>query len=178
MIYCYTFIDYLANINVKMLLQPRTFKHKKIHKKRTSTYHSNIIKLTYGTSGLLLLRTLQLSSIHLTKFKLFLKKAVKKVDKTKRKFWFNGFPHLPLTRKSTGSRMGKGKGKVKRWFIRIKGNSLLFEFKNLRYGKSKYFIKQMSFRINVPTKPIFANKTLLMLPFLRTKKVFLSVLWQ
>lgn len=94
-------------------MQPRTFPYKKIQKNRTLVFNKNFINLSFGSSGLLLLKSILLTSKHLSKFKLFLKKATKKVDKTKRIVWFNGFPHLPLTKKFTGSRMGKGKGKVK-----------------------------------------------------------------
>jgi len=54
-----------------------------------------------------------LKSNNLNNFKLILKKLTKKSNITKRKFWFNLFPQLPLTKKIIGSRMGKGKGKIK-----------------------------------------------------------------
>jgi ribosomal protein L16/L10AE len=46
------------------------------------------------------------------RLKLFLKKAARKTDKTLRRVWVNTFPHIPLTKKVIGSRMGKGKGKL------------------------------------------------------------------
>lgn len=160
-----------------MLLQPRIFNYKKKQKKRSLTFFKHISKLIYGSSGLLLLKSLQLTSEHLFKFKLFLKKAVKKTDKTRRFFWFNGFPQLPLTRKSTGSRMGKGKGKLKYWFIRLKGGIFLFEFKNLRSGRSNYFCKQISYKLNIPTKVIFANSNSFSFPLLNSKKFFWHIFW-
>jgi ribosomal protein L16/L10AE len=48
----------------------------------------------------------------MSKFIIFLKKINKKSEKTKRKLWFRTFPYFPLTRKSQGLRMGKGKGKL------------------------------------------------------------------
>ena len=42
----------------------------------------------------------------------FLKKSSRKFDKTLRYMWFHVFPHIPITRKVEGSRMGKGKGKL------------------------------------------------------------------
>jgi large subunit ribosomal protein L16 len=95
-----------------LLLQPRHFKHKKVHKQRQITYSKLLPQLSIGSCGLLILQPIQLSSKHLSKFKLFLKRAVRKSGKTKRFFWFKAFPHLPLTRKAVGSRMGKGKGKL------------------------------------------------------------------
>ena len=69
-----------------MLLQPRTFKHKRIHKRRSIIKCKKNSNLSFGTSGLVILRPLQLSSTQLQRFKLFLKRAMRKTDKTKRFF--------------------------------------------------------------------------------------------
>jgi ribosomal protein L16/L10AE len=44
--------------------------------------------------------------------KVTLKKAIRKPDHTRRYVWFNTFPHMPLTKKPKGMRMGKGIGKL------------------------------------------------------------------
>src|ERR1700733_9393740 len=96
---------------VFMLLQPRTFKSKKIQKKRRCIQFANKCALYFGNAGLFLKKSVQLTSGKIFKFKLFLKKSAKKGDKTRRRFWFLAFPHLPLSKKPIGTRMGKGKGK-------------------------------------------------------------------
>ncbi len=164
-------------ICVKLLLKPRRFNYKKLHKQRKVVYSNSRITLNFGSCGLLLLQPLQLSSKRLIKFKLFLKRAVRKSDKTKRFFWFNGFPHLPLTRKPLGSRMGKGKGKVEIWFAQLKPGSFLFEFVNLRHGRALYFFKQMMIRLQVPSKPVFKNSFYLPLPTSNSQKFFLTIFW-
>jgi ribosomal protein L16/L10AE len=60
----------------------------------------------------MILKPVHLSAAQIFRFKLFLKKAVKKSDKTRRFAWLLAFPHLPLTKKPNGIRMGKGKGKL------------------------------------------------------------------
>ena len=159
-----------------MLLQPRIFKYKKIQKRRSIIFFKSNNKLKFGDNGLLLLKTIQLSSNHLLKFKLFLKKAIKKRDKTKRFFWFNSFPHLPLTKKSTGSRMGKGKGKLKCWHTNIKSGVFLIEFINLRFGRSKYFFKQIVFKLGIKAKLFYLNKRFINYPFSK-KKTFFNIFW-
>jgi large subunit ribosomal protein L16 len=72
---------------------------------------------------------------------------VKKSDKTRRFIWFYSFPHLPLSKKPVGLRMGKGKGKLECWFTNIRGGIILFEFKNLRSGRANYFIKQIKHKL-------------------------------
>jgi ribosomal protein L16 len=160
-----------------MILQPRTTRHKKLHKTRSITIPKKTPNLNYGTSGLLLLQPLRLSSKHLSKFKLYLKRAMRKTDKTKRFVWFHGFPHLPLTKKSPGSRMGKGKGKVEIWFCQLRPLTFLFEFVNLRSGRARFFFKQMSHRLQIPTKFIFQNKKYISGPCSNSNKHFFKVFW-
>jgi large subunit ribosomal protein L16 len=94
-----------------LLLRPRKFTYKNIQKRRSLNKLVNK-KLTYGNVGLLLTQPLRVNSRQIFRYKLFLKKASRKKDKTLRMLWFNAFPHLPVTRKVLGSRMGKGKGKL------------------------------------------------------------------
>ena len=122
-----------------------------MQKNRTICFFNITYKLKFGIIGLFLTQPLFLTGKHIHKFKLFLKKATKKHDKTYRKFWFNGFPSLPLTKKSINSRMGKGKGKTDAWFVKLRPGSFLFELKNLRQGRAFYFLKQMKIRISVPS---------------------------
>ena len=124
MIYFFIFVEFLNNLTKNLtnkkknivyniLLQPRHFIFKRKQKKRkTFIYKINHNFLKFGSSGLLLLQPAHLTSVHLFRFKLFLKKASRKADYTKRFVWFHAFPHLPLTKKPTGTRMGKGKGKL------------------------------------------------------------------
>ena len=94
-----------------MLLRPRRYNYKNIQKKRK--YITNINReLIFGQCGLQLLQPLRLTNKHISRFKIFFKKGSRKTDKTLRFCWFNVFPHLPLTKKVIGSRMGKGKGKL------------------------------------------------------------------
>ncbi len=171
------FIGCLVNVCVYVILQPRTFKHKTRHKKRRLLQCNINTSLTYGDSGLLTLKPVQLTSNHLFRFKLFLKRAVKKTDKTRRLLWFNAFPHLPLSKKPDGLRMGKGKGKLECWFTSIPGGTMLFEFKNLRYGRSRFFMTQMSHKLGIPVKRIFTSNMRFNFFLKLSKKVLFRTFW-
>ena len=68
-----------------MLLQPRKFTFKK--KQKTRSFNSfRSTQLVYGTSGLKILHILKISGKQIFRLKIFLKKAVKKADFTKRLF--------------------------------------------------------------------------------------------
>jgi large subunit ribosomal protein L16 len=144
-----------------LLLQPRHFFFKRKQKMRSVLFfRSSAIKqaslLQFGGAGLLLLRPVQLTSIQVSRFKLFLKRASRKSDRTRRFTWFHAFPHLPLTRKANGTRMGKGKGKLECWFTNVSGGVTLIEFKNLRRGRASFFMRQMTHKLGVETKQLFS----------------------
>ena len=133
---------------VKMILQPRKFKYKSRQKGRRAHTPSQI-RLSYGTVGLALLRPLRISAKRIFRLKLFLKKSSRKSDITRRAFWVSIFPHLPLSRKPKGMRMGKGAGKLAHWYTQIRSGKLIVEFKNLRLGRSKYYAKQVSHKLPI-----------------------------
>ena len=133
-----------------MMLQPRKFKFKNRHKKRTVlSWRDN--SPCYGDIGLRVLRPYRVSAKKIFRLKVFLKKAVKKSEITKRRVWFNLFPHIPLTKKPKGVRMGKGSGKLNTWVIYIRGGCVIVEFKNLRPGRADYFLKKVRTKITVPS---------------------------
>jgi ribosomal protein L16/L10AE len=68
-----------------LLLQPRNFTFKKKQKNRRFLSFNNLHNnLNFGGAGLLLLRAIQLTAKQLSRFKLFLKRAMKKADRTRR----------------------------------------------------------------------------------------------
>ena len=151
-----------------MLLQPRKFKQKHRQKKRIFQPFTSK-SLHYGDSGLLILQPLRLPAKHIYRLKLYLKKATKRADFTKRLIWFNIFPHLPLTKKSKGIRMGKGVGKLATWVSYLRAGAFIFELKNLRLGRTTYFLKQIAFKL--PVKSVCVSPTPKLLNLSATKGV-------
>ena len=139
-----------------MLLRPRKFIFKNRNKNRNPFIRPRVNNLTFGDSGLQVLQPLNITAKRLFRIKMQLKKGSRRVDNTSRKVWLNAFPHLPLTKKVAGSRMGKGKGKLKGWFSQTAPSLTLVEYKNLRVGRSNYFLKQLSHRLPVKTRLIYA----------------------
>jgi len=133
-----------------LLLQPRKFIYKTKQKRRSVTKWT-FSQLTYGDCGLMTLQPLRMSSRQIFRMKVFLKRAIKKPESTKRLVWFNVFPHMPLTKKPKGMRMGKGSGKLNAWQIQISGGVFVFEFKNLRLGRAIHFFKTIATKIPTPT---------------------------
>ena len=55
----------------------------------------------------------------------------------KAKIWFSIFPHISVTKKPQGHRMGKGKGRQKYWFALAKSGNSIVEVT----GQNSNFIK-------------------------------------
>jgi len=159
-----------------LLLRPRKFKYKNIFKRRSFRFFKNSgsLNLRYGDVGLLIMQPLRLNSKHIFRQKLLIKKGSRKYDITKRKVWFNIFPHIPLSRKVEGSRMGKGTGKLSGWITELPAGIILFEYKNLRSGRAAYYCEQVKARLPVKSRIIknLSQKTNLIL----TKGVRVSAL--
>jgi len=159
-----------------MLLRPRKFLYKSVFKKRRLV-NSRATNLTYGQHALRLLQPLWVNNKQIFRYKLFLKKAARRSDKTSRKVWFNLFPHLPLTRKVEGSRMGKGKGKLAGWVAHLSPGVNMFEFKNLRVGRAKYYYNQVSHRLPVKTTFVSADHRMTYLPLRTTRPIPYGCFW-
>jgi ribosomal protein L16 len=151
---------------------------KRKHKNRKNyTFYYNETKLTFGSAGALLLNPCHLTAKRLFRLKLFFKRASRKADYTKRFVWLHAFPHLPLTKKPTGTRMGKGKGKLECWYTSIPGGVVLVEFRNLRLGRARYFFKQLTHKLGINTKFIFFKNAMTPFPLFKKKNFFLNVRW-
>lgn len=103
-------------------------------------------------------------------FNRILKKSNKKKNLNKKIFFLNKYRRihnsyicfnskkLPFTKKSTNSRMGKGKGKLKNWFMRIRSGKILFYLLRWNSNYSLYALKTIEMYLpgkNISITPFF-----------------------
>lgn len=157
-------------------MRPRKFIYKSKYKNRSLKFSKNS-KLSFGCAGLLLLQPIKLNSKQLFRYKLFLKKAYKRSDKTLRYVWFNMFPHLPITKKVKGSRMGKGKGKLSGWSISLSSGLFILEFKNLRPGRLNYFTHQLQHKLVSKSRLVWRNSKFIKLTITNIVKIRYNATW-
>ena len=62
----------------------------------------------------------------------------------KKLFWFSGITWVPLTMKPRGSRMGRGKGIFKIWFVDSKSGTILFKIRNCKIIILYVILKRIS----------------------------------
>lgn len=132
-----------------MLLQPKKIRYKKIKKGKLIqfNYKNN---LNFGTVGLKSLNAGFISAHQIEAARQAINRRIRK----KGKLWIKIFPNIPVTKKPTGIRMGKGKGNIDHWAAKIRGGDIIFEisginlklaFKALKTGGVKLSVKTQIF---------------------------------
>lgn len=81
-------------------------------------------------------------------------KRIKKIGQ----LWIRIFPDKPVSSKSTGIRMGKGKGSVDTYIAVVKPGQIIFEISNIPYSKAKQIFSSISKKLPIKTKMIFRKK--------------------
>ncbi len=109
-------------------------------------------RFVFGNSMILLYKNTKFEAIYYELFRKFIKIIVKKknVNNIFKNYWIFLRMNTPLTKKSKNSRMGKGKGSLYRWAIRLPKNYKLLEFKNINYYRLNLLTKKWSKRIGLP----------------------------
>lgn len=137
-----------------MLYIPKNFKYKK-HQKACSfnkiKSNTDFIKLKFGSVGLKSLSTSKLTSKQLVT----LKQSIKKIIKKRGKLQINAFSSIPVTKKTIGVRMGKGKGNVDHWVFKLKVGFILCEIATNSLPLAIKALNYSKVRLPISTKIVF-----------------------
>ena len=129
-----------------MLNGPKKIKFKKTRKGNLKKLEFKSNKLKFGMLGL---KSLKSGIITLKQLE-SARQAISRKTKRKAKIWIKIFTNLPITSKSTGVRMGKGKGNFDHWGAKIRSGTVILEVGGkdvynmlaaLKTGKAKLPIK-------------------------------------
>lgn len=114
------------------MLRPKKIKFKKIQnnkKKKLFSYQSSVsinyfiqrsVFMVSKESGFLTSKQLEMG-----------KKLIQKLLKKQGKILIVAFPHVPVSRKPTGSRIGKGKGAVSFWISKVNFGQKIYEIRDI-----------------------------------------------
>jgi large subunit ribosomal protein L16 len=106
-----------------MLLQPKKTKYRKVQKGNLAKLNFRSNKLKFGTIGL---KATKSGTISARQIEAARQAIVRKISR-KGKLWIRVFPSVPITTKPTEVRMGKGKGTVSHWSVKVSAGEVLFE---------------------------------------------------
>nr|YP_009688838.1 ribosomal protein L16 [Cafileria marina]QEF30262.1 ribosomal protein L16 [Cafileria marina] len=136
-----------------MNLFPKQTKFNKYQKSRIkSCLENKSIKPRFGFFAIQALEQCKLTSKQLTSIQKILQNKIKKEAKV----WLRCYPDIPVTKKPTEVRMGKGKGSVHQWIAKIPKGKIIFEIT----GKNHNFIKKVLNNClnKLPVKTIIITK--------------------
>ena len=130
------------------MLQPARTKFRKAHKGRIHGKASRCDKLNFGEYGIKALQPERLISNQIEAARVALTRYMKRTGKV----WTRVFPNIPVSKKPTEVRMGKGKGAPEYWVCRVKPGRILFEVDGVTETVAKIALYKASAKLPIKTK--------------------------
>jgi len=105
------------------MLQPKRTKFRKAHKGRIHGLAKGGTALNFGSHGLKAQEPARITSRQIEAAR----RAITRHMKRSGRVWIRIFPDVPVSKKPTEVRMGKGKGSPEYWIARVKPGRIMFE---------------------------------------------------
>ncbi len=105
------------------MLQPKKTKFRKAHKGRIHGLAKGGADLNFGAFGLKAIEPGRISARQIEAARRAMTRHIKRTGKV----WIRIFPDVPVSKKPTEVRMGKGKGSPEFWVCRVKPGRIMFE---------------------------------------------------
>ena len=105
------------------MLQPKKTKFRKAFKGRMNGNAKGGTSLNYGSFGLKALEPERVTARQIEAARRAITRQMKRAGRV----WIRIFPDLPVSKKPTEVRMGKGKGAPEFWAARVKPGKIMFE---------------------------------------------------
>ena len=130
------------------MLQPTRTKYRKAHKGRIHGRATRGALLNYGTYGLRALEPARIISKQIEAARVALTRYMKRTGKV----WLRIFPNIPVSKKPTEVRMGKGKGAPEYWACRVKPGRIIFEVDGVTESVAREALYKASTKLPIKTK--------------------------
>ena len=105
------------------MLQPKRTKFRKAHKGRIKGAASSATTLAFGTFGLKAQEPARITARQIEAARRAMTRQMKRAGRV----WIRMFPDVPVSKKPTEVRMGKGKGTPEFWVAKVKPGRIMFE---------------------------------------------------
>ena len=130
------------------MLQPTRSKYRKAHKGRIHGKATRVAKLNYGTYGLKAIQPERIIGKQIEAARVALTRHMQRTGKV----WSRIFPNIPVSKKPTEVRMGKGKGSPEFWACRVKPGRILFEVDGVSEETAREALYKASAKLPIKTK--------------------------
>ena len=129
-------------------MQPARTKYRKAHKGRIHGKASRCDKLNFGEYGIKAIQPDRIISNQIEAARVALTRYMKRTGKV----WTRVFSNIPVSKKPTEVRMGKGKGTPEFWVCRVKPGRILFEVDGVTEKVAKIALYKASTKLPIKTK--------------------------
>lgn len=137
-----------------MLIPSRT-KYRRVHRLPYEGHAKGNTKVTQGEYGLMAKEGAWITANQIEAARVAMTRYMKRGGKV----WINIFPHMPLTKKSIGTRMGKGKGAVEAWVAVVKEGKILFEIAGVDEATAREALRLASHKLPIKTKFVIKEES-------------------
>jgi len=132
------------------LLSPNRWKHRKQFRGRLKGKATRGNTVAFGDFGMKATTSWYLTNRQLESARKVIVRTTRKVWK----IWFRVFPDLPYTKKGLEMPMGKGKGDVDTYRVRVKPGKIIFEISWVDRATAEECLKQASYKLPLQTTVI------------------------
>ena len=130
------------------MLQPKKTKYRKAHKGRIRGKAKGGTTLNFGSYGLKALTAERVTSRQIEAARRAITRHMKRAGKV----WIRIFPDVPVSKKPTEVRMGKGKGSPEYWACRVKPGRIIFEVDGIDEPTARIALYKASTKLPIKTK--------------------------
>ena len=130
------------------MLQPKKTKYRKAHKGRIKGVATSATTLNYGTYGLKALEAERVTARQIEAARVAMTRFMKRAGRV----WVRIFPDVPVSKKPTEVRMGKGKGSPEYYACRVKPGRIIFEIDGVSEETAREALYKASAKLPIKTK--------------------------
>jgi large subunit ribosomal protein L16 len=130
------------------MLQPKRTKFRKQFKGRIRGTAKGGTLLAFGEYGLKALEPERVTARQIEAAR----RAMTRHMKRSGRVWINVFPDIPISKKPTEVRMGKGKGQPEFWAARIKPGRIMFELDGVDEATAREALRLAAAKLPIKTR--------------------------
>jgi len=130
------------------MLSPKRTKYRKAHKGRIHGDAKGGAFLNFGAYGMKALQPERITARQIEAAR----RAITRHIKRQGRVWIRIFPDVPITKKPTEVRMGKGKGSVEFWAAKVKPGRIIFELDGVNETLAREALALGSAKLPIRTK--------------------------
>jgi large subunit ribosomal protein L16 len=132
------------------MLQPKRTKFRKAHKGRIHGNAKGGFTLNFGSYGLKAVEPERITARQIEATRRAITRHMKRAGRV----WIRVFPDLPVSKKPTEVRMGKGKGSPEYWVAKVKPGRIMFEIDGVPDDVAREALRLGAAKLPIKTKVV------------------------